>query len=168
MLVTGPHAGTNHAQGKQAAIPGHPPQGRAVGGRRLPSPGSSRRGRRRPPPPGSLLPPRQHTTPAQKSVRCGVGCGPPHPHPPHQAKTGSRPRSPAPRTGGRKRNSAQPVTPLAEARGPPLPVPSYRLRSADRQLPRAYAMGLVVGPNACSPKDQRKRAGTPARCSTDG
>ena len=37
----------------------------------------------------ALMPPPQRATPARKSVRCGVGNGPPHPHPPRPWKKGS-------------------------------------------------------------------------------
>ena len=43
--------------------------------------------------------------------------GPHAPSPPCPKKTGSGPRRPAPRRGGRGRESAQPWTPLKEARG---------------------------------------------------
>ena len=79
-------------------------------------------------PQGARLPPAQRTTPARKSVRCGPEDSPPRPQPPGQTKTGSGPRSPAPRTGSWGRESAQAQTAHREAR-------RSRGRAALLQLP---------------------------------
>ena len=39
-------------------------------------------------PPGTLMPPPQRAKPARKSARCGVGDGPPRPHPPSPTASG--------------------------------------------------------------------------------
>ena len=82
-LVTGPHARTPRTLSQWVVGPGRTPQrtsSRGLGER--PTPDAPHQGKRQPPP-GLLVPPPQHARPARKSARCGVGCGPPCPHPPH-------------------------------------------------------------------------------------
>ena len=66
-----------------------------------PNPDAPHRGTRRPSP-DALLPPPQRAMPARKSVRCGVGDGPPHPHPPRPRTKGGGPRLHARRETGRE------------------------------------------------------------------
>ena len=60
---------------------------------------------------GALVPLPKPAMPARKSVPCGVGEESPHPHPTHRGRTGSGPRSHAPRTGRWERESPTPDTP---------------------------------------------------------
>ena len=103
---------------------------------------------KRHPPPGALVPPPQRAKPARKSARCGVGDGSPRPPPPHLQPVGSGPRPHAPkdeRSGVGQRPT--PDAPHAGRRRPPL-APSCRSHSAQSQLARARAGGLVTGPHA--------------------
>ena len=147
-LVTGPHA----------RIPPHP---QPVGsGPRQPAQRASSRGwesarNRTPhtqagcvPPPGALVPPPQRAKPARKSARCQVGDGSPRPHP---QPVGSGPRRPAQRAGcwdlGER---LTPDAPHPGKRRPPQAT-SCRPHSAQSQLARVRAVGLVTGPHARIP-----------------
>ena len=55
------------------------------------------------------------------------------------------------RTGGRGWESARPRTPHTQARGAPPGAPSYGPHSAQSQLARAHAVGLVTGPPPAPP-----------------
>ena len=117
-VVGGPHSRSPRADGKEAAGPGRLPHERAAGRGIAPYLGRSIPGQQAPPPPGALVRPSQCAKPAPKSARCGVGDGLQCP-PLRPQKTGSRPRPPAPRTGGWGRESAQTQTAHTEARAPP-------------------------------------------------
>ena len=56
------------------------------------------------------------------------------------------------RTSGRGWESARPPTLHAQARGAPTPAPSCRSHSAQSQLARARAVGLVTGRHTCTPR----------------
>ena len=56
------------------------------------------------------------------------------------------------RTSGRGWESARPRTPHTQSRGAPPRAPSCRPHSAQRQLARARAVGLVTGPHARTPR----------------
>ena len=94
------------------------------------------------------MPPPQRAKPAPKSARCGIGGGSPRLHTPHPQPVGSRPRPHAPRMGGRAWESTKPQTPHTQARGAPPPGTLMPPRSAQSELPRARAVGLVADPHA--------------------
>ena len=147
-LVTGPHARTPPHPQPVGSGPRQPAQragsqGWESAGPRTPH--TQARGA----PPGTLMPPPQHAKPARKSARCGICDGPPCPHPP--APTGSGPWQPAQRAGSRGRESAPHRTPHTQAGGAPPRALSCRLHSAQSQLERARAVGLVTGPHARTP-----------------
>ena len=104
------------------------------------------------PPRGALVPPPQGAKPAHKSARCGVGNRSPRPHPPHPQPVGSAPRPHAPKD-GRSGLGERPTpdAPHPGKRRPPL-APSCRPHSAQSQLARARAVGLVTGPHAHNPR----------------
>ena len=158
--VTGPRARSPRAQ-RRAAVPGRPPQARAVGGGRVLYPGNPSRGHEAPLPGALLLPP-QRAKPARKSVRCGIGDGPPRPHPPRSRQRGSWRRPSEPRTGGGGRESARPRTRLTEARGPPPGAPLCRPHSVQSQLARACTVELVTGNHVHTPLAHGKRAAGPS------
>ena len=144
-LVTGPHART-------------PPHRQPVGiGLRQPAQRAGSRGwesdRPRTPhtqargaPPGTLMPPPQHA--GARAV--GLVTGPHANTPPQPQPVGSGPRQPVQRAGSRGWESAQPRTPHTEAGGA-TPGALLRPHSAQSQLARARAVGLVTGPHARIP-----------------
>ena len=104
------------------------------------------------PPPGTLMPPPQCARPARQSAGCGDGDGSPRPHPPHPQPVGSGPRPHARKdewSGVRERPT--PDAPHPDKRRPPR-APSCHPHSAQRQLARARAVGLVTGPHARNPR----------------
>ena len=106
----------------------------------------------------TLLPPPRRTTTARNRVRCGVGDGPPRPHPPRPKTKRSGPWPHAPGTDGRGRESAHPWTTFTDATGAPPPgSPSCRPHSPQRQLAGACAAGLMTGPRARIPRPQKKK-----------
>ena len=129
---------------------GSPPRGWAVGGGRAPNPRRRTR-RQEAPPPGTLMPPTQRAKPARKSARCWFGDGPHARTPPHPQPVGSGPRQPAQRAGSQGWESARPRTPHTQAGGAPPRARSCRPHSAQSQLERMRAVGLVTGPYARTP-----------------
>ena len=128
----------------------------------MPDPGHPLR-RQEAPPPGTLVPPPRGAKPACKSARCGVGDGSPRPHSPRPRKRGSGPRQPAPRTGSLGEGECPtPDTPPPQAQGAPPEAPSCRPHSAQSQLARACAVGLVTGPEAHTPHIHGKLAAGPS------
>ena len=100
------------------------------------------------PPLGILMPPPQHAR--ARAVRLVTGA---HTRtPPHPQSVGTGPRQPAQRAGSRGCESARPRTPHTQAGGAPLARPSCRSHSAQSQLARARAVGLVTGPHARTPR----------------
>ena len=95
------------------------------------------------------MPPPQRAKPAHKSARCGVGDGSSRLHPPHPRPVASRPRPHAPKDG--RSGLGERRIPDAQARGAPPRAPSCRPHSAQSQLARACAVGLVTGPHARTP-----------------
>ena len=102
---------------------------------------------------------------ARKSARCGVGDGSPRPHPPHQQPVGKW--APAARrqdewsgVGGRPTLDA----PHPGKRRPPR-APSCHPHSTQSQLARARAVGLVMGPHACTPRTHSQWVVGPGRTS---
>ena len=85
--------------------------------------------------------------------RCQGKLGP-HARTPHPQPVGSGPEPHAPRTGGGVWESAPPRTPHTQVRGAALQAASGRPHSAQRQLARARAAGLVTGPRAQPPHPQ--------------
>ena len=81
----------------------------------------------------------------------GFVTGPHARTPPHPQPVGSGPRQPAQRAGSRGWESAPPRTPHTQAGGAPHRAPSCRPHSAQSQLERAHAVGLVTGPHARTP-----------------
>ena len=91
---------------------------------------------------------------ARKSARCGVGDGSPRPTPPHPQPVASGPR-PHARTDERSGAGERPTpdTPHQGKRCPPWAA-SCRPHSAQSQLARARAVGLVTGPHPTHPRPQ--------------
>ena len=114
-------------------------------------------------PPGTLMPPRQRAKPASKSACGGVGEGSSRPHPPHRQPVGSGPRPHA-----RKHEwlgvgeRLTPDAPHPGKRRPPR-APSGHPHSAQSQLARARAVGLVTGPHARSPRTHSQWVVGPGR-----
>ena len=78
----------------------------------------------------------------------GLVTGPHARDPPHPQPVCSGPQQPAQRADSRGWESARLRTPHTQAGGPPPRAPSCRPHSAQRQLARARAVGLVTGPHA--------------------
>ena len=93
-------------------------------------------------------------TPRGWAVWRGVGERPPRRHHPHPQSVGNRPRPQTPMTGGGVWESAESRTPRSQARGAPAQAPWCRSYSAQGQLARARAVGLVTGTNAHTPRTQ--------------
>ena len=98
--VTRPHVRTPRTHRRRAVGPDRSPERQAVGGGRVPCPGHASQ-RQEAPTTSALGVPPQRAKGARKSVRCGVGDGPPCPQPGAPPKQGTGPRPPAPRTNGR-------------------------------------------------------------------
>ena len=157
--MTGLHALTPRApkDNGQRALTACPKDGR-IGEAGCPTPDTPRGGTRLSPK-GAFVPPPERATPIRTSLRYGFGDGSPRQHPPARPrKTGNGPRPLAPRTGGRRRDCAQPRAPVMEARAPPPPpgAPSCHLHIAQCQLARARAVKLVTGPHARTPRAHGK------------
>ena len=123
------------------------PNGREVWVGRAPDPGRPTPSQEAPPP-GILMQPPQRAKPAHNSARSGVDDGSSRPHPPHPQPVGSGPRPHA-----RKDEwSGMAERPTPDAPHPgrrrPRRAPLCRPRSAQSQLARARAVGLVTGANA--------------------
>ena len=162
-LVTGPHTRIPRIHSQWVVGPGRTPQrtgGRGWESARPRTPHIQARGA---PPPGVLKPPPQRAKPARKSARCGVGDESPRPHPPHPQPVGGRPRRHAPKAGrsgmGRR---PTPDAPHPGKRRPPR-APPCRPHSAQSQLARARAVGLVTGPHARTPRTYSQWVVGPAR-----
>ena len=95
---------------------------------------------------GALMPTLQRAKGARKRARCGIDDGSPHPQPPHPQPVAIRPRPHTPRMGRRVWGSAQ-------SRTPPPRATSCRPHSAQCQLARGRAVGLVKGPQAHNPRN---------------
>ena len=118
---------------------------------------------------------RPHSVQSQHGRARAVGLvtGPHARTPPHPQPVGSGPRQPAQRAGSRGWESARPRTPHTQARGAPPRAPSCRPHSAQSQLERARAVGLVTGPHArtpphpqpvgSGPRQPAQRGGSPPR-----
>ena len=127
-----------------------------------PTPDTPHPGRRRPSL-GTLMPRPERAKPARKSARCGIGDGSPCQHPPHSQPMGSGPRPHARKdewSGVRERPT--PDAPHPGRRRPPR-APSCRPHSAQSQLARARAVGLLTGPHARTPRTQSHRVVGPGR-----
>ena len=98
------------------------------------------------------MPPPQRAKPARKSACCGVGDGSPYPHPllPQPVGSGPRPHAPKDEWSGVGERPT-PDAPDPGKRGPP-EAPSCRPHSAQSQLARARAVGMVTGPHTRSPR----------------
>ena len=133
-----------------------------MGGGRAPVPGRPTP-RQEAPPPGSLMPPPQRAKPARKSARCGVGDRSLSRHPPHPQPVGSglRPHARTDELLG-VGERATPAAPHPGRRRPPQ-VPSCRPQSAQSQLARARATGLVTGPHARIPRTHSQWVVGPGR-----
>ena len=126
-----------------------------------PSPDAPHAGKRRPSQAPSCRP---HSAQShRKSARCGVGDGSPCPHPPHPQPVGSGPR-PHAQTDERSGVGERPTpdAPHPGKRRPPR-APSCRPHSAQRQLARARAVGLVTGPHASTPRTHSQWVVGPGR-----
>ena len=114
-------------------------------------------------PPGTLMPRPERAKPVRKSARCGIGDGSPCQHPPHPQPVGSGPRPHA-----RKDEwSGVGERPTPDAKHPgrrrPPRAPSCRPHSAQRQLARARAVGLLTGPRARTPRTHSQWVVGPGR-----
>ena len=149
-LVTGPRARTPRTHSQWVVGPSRTPErttGRGWESARPGMPHTQAGGA----PPGTPMPPPQRAKPARKSARCGVCYGSPRPHPPHPQPVGSGPWPHAradERSGVGERPSRD--APHRGRRRPPR-APSCRPHSAQSQLARARAVGLVTGPHARTP-----------------
>ena len=115
-------------------------------------------------PPGAANPGSAHNTQRIAALeKVPLTARPPHPHPPHPRPVRSRPRPHArkdERSGLGERPS--PDTPHP-GRGRPPWAPSCRPHSAQGQLTRAPAVGLVTGPHASIPRTHRQCVVGPGR-----
>ena len=146
-LVTFPHACISRTHSQWVVGPAARQRGRVVGDGRAPYPRrpTSRQGA---PPPGALMPPPQRAKSARKSALCGVGDRSTRPHPPHPQPVGS---GPLPHTSKDERSGVgERPTPDATHPGKRRPpgAPWCRHHSAQSQLARARAVGLMTGPHA--------------------
>ena len=150
-FVTGPHART-------------PPHPQPVGsGPRQPAQRAGSRGwesarHRTPHTQAGGAPPRApscrpHSAQSQleRARAVGFATGPHARTPPHPEPVGSGPRQPAQKAGSRGRASARHRTPHTQGGGAPPRAPSCHPHSAQSQLERARAVGLVTGPHARTP-----------------
>ena len=114
-------------------------------------------------PPGTLMPPPERAKPARKSPRCGVGGGSPSPHPPHPQPVGSGlwPHARKDEWSGLGERPT-PDAPHPDWRRPPR-APSCRPQSAQSQLAKARAVGLVAGPHARTPRTHSQWVVGPGR-----
>ena len=96
---------------------------------------------------------RPHSVQSQleRARAMGLVTGPHTRTPLHPQPEGSGPRQPAQRAGSRGGESARSRTPHSQARGAPPRAFWCRSRSAQSQLERARAVGLVTGPHARTP-----------------
>ena len=123
---------------------------------------AARQGKRRPPWAPSCRP---HNAQSQHSRARAVGLvtGPhartPRTHSQWVVGPGRMPE----RTSGRGWESARPRTPHTQARGAPPRAPSCRPHSAQSQLARARAVGLVTGPHARTPRTHSQWVVGPGR-----
>ena len=126
------------------------PRDRAVGRGRAPDPGRPTPRQEAPPRAPSCRP---HSAQSQvaRARAAGLVTGPHARTPPHPQPVGSRPWQPAQRAGSRGWESARPRTPHNQAGGAPPRAPSCPPHSAQSQLARARAVGLVTGPHARTP-----------------
>ena len=127
-----------------------------------PTPEAPQPGKRRPPP-GTLVPPPQRAKPASKSARGGVGDGSKRPHPPdpQPVGSGSRPHAPKDERSGLGERPT-PDAPHAGKRRPSQAL-SCRPHSAQSQLARAHAVGLVTGPHTRTPRTHSQWVVGPSR-----
>ena len=159
--VLGPHARTDCTRDTGVAEPWlpAPEDGRPGEGQRL-TPGAPDNGGR-PPSPGDGPPPTpRHAAPAEHAGQ-GDSVGPPHPHTrAHStwvADLNSLPSGWAVR-GGR----APDLRPPSQRWKAPLPGTPFRHpHSEQRQPARAHAMGLVLGPHACTDRTRDTRVAEP-------
>ena len=109
------------------------------------------------------MPPPQRAKPARKSARCGVGDRSPCPQPLHPQPVGSGPR-PHARTDecSGLGERLTPDAPHPGRRRTPR-APSSRPQSAQSQLARVRAVGLVTGPHAHTPRTHSHRVVSPGR-----
>ena len=100
--------------------------------------------------------------PARKSVRCGVGGGSPRPQTPAPSEKGQRAPAACPKDGSGRGENVRCPRPLTDARGAPQRSLWCRL-AARKASSRAYAVGLVRGPEARNPRAHGKGAVGPGR-----
>ena len=127
-----------------------------------PTPDAPHPGRRRPAWAPSCRP---HSAQSQlaRARALGFGDGSPRPRPPHPQPVGSGPR-PRARTDERSEvgERLSPDAPHPDKRRPPR-APSCRPHSAQSQLARTRAVGLVTGPHAHTPRIHSQRVVGPGR-----
>ena len=162
-LVTGPQTRTTRTNSQWVVGNGRPPERTScpgwVSARPLDAPHP---GRRRPPLAPSFCP---HSAQSQLARARAVGLVTgPHARTPrtHSQLVVGPGRTPE-RTSGRGWESARPRTPHTQARGAPPGAPSCRPHSAQSQLPRARAEGLVTGPHTRTPRTHSQWVVGPGR-----
>ena len=113
--------------------------------------------------PGTLMPPPERAKPARKSARCGVGDWSPRRHPPHPQPVGSEPRPHARKDGWSGVGERPSPDAAHQGKRHPPRAPSCRPHSAQSQLARARAVGLVTGPHARTPRTHSEWVVGPGR-----
>ena len=161
-LVTGPHARNPRTHNQWVVGPSRTPKGTSSRGWESARPRTPHtQGRGASTRASSCRP---HSAQSQLArARCGVGDGSPRPHPPHQQPVGSGPWTHAPKHQSSVVGERQtPDAPHPDRRRPPR-APSCRPHSAQSQLARARAVGLVTGPHASTPRTRSQWVVGPGR-----
>ena len=162
-LVTGPHARTPPRPQPVGSGPRpHAPTDERSGMGERQSPDAPHQGKRRPP---QAPPCRPHSAQSQLTRARAVGLMTgPHARTPrtHSQWVVGPGRTPE-RTSGRGSESARPRAPHTQAGGPPPRAPSCRPKSAQSQLARARAVGLVTGTHARTPRTHSQWVVGPGR-----
>ena len=169
-LVTSPHARTPRTHDQWVVGPGRTPERTRARGWESARPRTSLSQASGAPPGHS------HAAPtARKSARCGVGDGSPRPHHPHPQPVGSGahthtrahgtwPASPGSPPRGRAAGGGgapDPRRPSQRRTAPPPGMPYRHLHGAQRRPARARAVGLVLGPHACTDRTRDTRVAEP-------
>ena len=150
-LVTGPHARTPPLPQPMGSGPRQPAQRAGSRGWESARPRTPHTQAGGAPPRAPSCRPHSAQSQLERARAVGLVTGPHACTPPHPQPVGSGPRQPAQRAGSRGWESARPRTPHTQAGGAPPRAPSCRPHSAQSQLERARAVGLVTGPHACTP-----------------
>ena len=150
-LVTGPHARTPPHPQPVGSGPRQPAQRAGSRGRESARPRTPHTRAEGAPPWSPSCRPHSAQSQLARARAVGLVTGPHARTLPHPQLVASGPWQPAQRAGSRGWESARPRMPQTQARGAPRRAPSCRLHSAQSQLARAHAVGLVTGPHARTP-----------------